>query len=214
MSRWIDLYNGGYGVYESEVFDISSDFESYLTNIQYDYDSNDGVVSIEVRISYDDGNTWTNWININNSSYKPLFNDDEPLDNAKFQYRVILDNNSGGLPSVFKSFSIDLYGAFKIINTGDVVCKPEIWIKKVNGDGDVKLINETNGLSMEFKNLIEGETVYVDCENEDIVSDRPLTYRYNDHNNVFIELDVGENHLTGEGNFELTMRYEFKTLQG
>ena len=108
---------------------------------------------------------------------------------------------------------MDLIGAYKIDNVGDVILQPEIWIRKTNGSGDIKLTNETNGMSLELKNLNNGEEVYIDCENKDIVSSLPLTYRYKDHNGVFIEFEVGENLLTGEGDFKLDIRLQFKLLQ-
>jgi hypothetical protein len=216
MTRWIDLYKP-IGIYESDAFDIASDFDVYIPEIITIYDENDGIVTVEVRVSFDNGVMWSDWFDVKSDMLKnELNNNQDGLKNAKFQYRVIMDmtNNLSGISSVFKSFNTNFNGAFKIINTGDVVCKPELWIKKKNGSGSIRLTNETNGLTLELNNLNDGEEVYIDCENEDIVSSLPLTYRYNDHNNVFIELEVGENLLTGEGDFELDMRFEFKTLQG
>lgn len=216
MTKWIDLYKP-IGTYESDVYDITSDFEVYIPEITTIYDENDGVVTVEVRVSFDDGVTWSDWLDVESDMLNAELNKDQGnLGKAKFQYRVKLDmtNNLSGTSSVFKGFNANFNGAFKIVNTGDVVCKPELWIKKKNGSGSIKLTNETNGLTLELNNLNDGEEVYIDCENEDIVSSLPLVYRYKDHNNVFIELDVGENLITGEGDFELDMRFEFKTLQG
>jgi hypothetical protein len=213
MAKWIDLYDGRVGFFESQVYDISSDFEVYITNVNYNYNNNDGTVITEVQVSYDGGFSWTNWFDINLLPYE-LSETDNNLQNIKLKYKITLDNSNGGLSPVFKSINIDVIGAFKIINTGDVVCKPELWIRKKNGFGSIKLTNETNGMTLELTDLNDGEEVYIDCENEDIVSSLPLTYRYQNHNNVFLELEVGENLITGEGDFELDMRFEFKTLQG
>lgn len=212
MTKWLDLYVQK-GVYISQVFDVSSNFETYLKDLKYQYDTNDGTVDVFVRISYD-STKWTDWVKINDTSYLELFRDDYYyMEYCKFQYKVELINNGVKSPE-FKSFSFSLLGAFIFDNTGDVVCKPELWITKRNGSGTIKLTNETNGQTLIFTNLNNNETVYVDCENEDIMTDLPLRYRYDDHNNVFLELEVGENLLTGEGDFELTLRHEFKTLQG
>jgi hypothetical protein len=212
MTTWADLYTMK-GTYISPVFDIKSNFETYSDKIFYYYETNDGTVDIYVRISYD-GSTWTDWVNVNNQAYGELFRDEfYNLEYCKFQYKVEMVNNGGQSP-VFKEFSITLMGSYIIWNSGDVVCKPEIWITKRNGSGTVKLTNETNGQVLILENLNNNEEVYIDCENEDIVSSLPMTYRYNNHNNVFLELEVGENLLTGEGDFDLVMRYEFKTLQG
>jgi hypothetical protein len=214
MITWLDLYDGKKGYYESQVYDLSSDFEAYITaNVNCDYNNNDGTTTIEVQVSYDGGTSWTDWFDINLLPYELSKTNNNPR-NVKLKYKVTLDNSKGGTSPVFKSIRIDAIGAFKITNTGDVVCKPELWIRKKNGSGTVRLTNETNGMTLELTDLNDGEEVYIDCENEDIISSLPLTYRYNNHNNVFLELEVGENLITGEGDFELDMRFEFKTLQG
>lgn len=216
MTRWVDLY-GVVAEYESDVIDLASDFDYLITTISHNYVNNDGVVTLDVRASFDGGYSWTSWININNYPYSPLFDGEGiPLYNAKFQYRVKLDMSMSlnGVSPVFKLFKIDFTGSYKVINNGDMVCKPELWIKKTVSSGDVKLINESNGMTLELKELNNGEIVYIDCENEDIITDLPMKYRYNDHNNVFLELEVGENLISGYGDFELDMRLQFKTLQG
>lgn len=212
--RWIDLYNGGYGEYISDIYDISSDFDSYLDTLSFNYTNNEGTIDIEVRFSYD-STTWQDWIKINDVSYIPFFEDEDiDLSNLRFQYKVILNNTGGGSKAVFNYLKFDLVGVIRIINIGDLVCKPEIWIRKTVGDGDIKITNETLGTTMEFTDIFNGEEIYIDCENEDIISDRELTYRIDNHNGVFLELDTGENLISGEGDFELDIRYEFKTIQG
>lgn len=215
MSTWLDLYDGKKGYYESKAFDLSSDYEAYIINTDCNYVNNDGMIIVEAKLSYDKGISWTDWFNIDLLQYKlSQISNDNDLRNIKIKYKVMFDNSTGMVSPVFKSIKIDAVGAFKITNTGNVVCKPELWIRKKNGSGSIRLVNETNGMILELNNLNDGEEVYIDCENEDIVSSLPLVYRYKDHNNVFIELDVGENLITGEGNFELDIRCEFKTLQG
>lgn len=211
--RWIDLYNVT-AIYESDVISITSDFDSFIQNIESQFEDNDGLVTIEVRRSFDNGLTWSEYKNPFEYTY--YYDGGFPLKTVKFQYRVTFDLSMklGGVSPKFKFFKLEMIGTYQIVNYGDVICKPELWIKKVNGSGDIKLINETNGQSLELKDLNNGETVYIDCENEDIVTDLPLKYRYNDHNGVFIELEIGENYLAGEGDFELDMRLQFKTLQG
>lgn len=216
MTKWIDLY-GTSGEYQSDVKNLTSDFDFLITTISHKYIKNDGEVALDMRVSFDNGFYWTDWVNINNGPYKPLFDGDGlVLNKVLYQYRVRMDlgDNYSGKSPVFDLFSLKLEGAYKIENVGDVVCKPEIWIKKVNGSGSVKLTNETNGNVLEIKNLNNNETVYIDCENEDIVTDLPSKYRYNDHNNVFIELEQGSNILSGEGDFLLDIKMQFKTIQG
>ncbi|ALA47854.1 hypothetical protein ABE137_12730 [Brevibacillus laterosporus] len=212
MTTWAELYKMK-GTYISQVYDVSSNFETYFDRFLYYYDTNDGTVDVYLRISFD-GYNWQDWININNQAYEDLFRDEfYNLEYCKLQYKVVMVNE-GDISPVFKEFSITLMGSYMVCNSGDVICKPELWITKRNGSGTVKLTNESNGQTLILENLNNNEEVYIDCENEDIVSNLPLTYRYNAHNNVFLEFEVGENLLTGEGDFDLVMRFEFKTLQG
>lgn len=216
MPRWLDLY-GVVAEYISDVIDVTSDFDYLLSTISHNYVNNDGVIALDMKVSLDGGNVWTQWINVNNGSYSPLFDGNEfPLYQVKIQYKVTMDisNNMGGITPEFDFFKLKLDGAYKIYNYGDMICKPLLWIKKTNGSGSIKLTNESNGMTLELKDLNNGETVFIDCENEDIATDLPLKYRYNDHNNVYLEFMVGENLISGEGDFELDMRYQFKTLQG
>lgn len=212
MGTWSEL-SSKKGVYISPPFNVNSDFEYYIHNFRSQFEENDGTVDIFIRVSYD-GVNYGEWDKINNDSISDLFRDDfYYLEYAKFQYKVEMTIN-GEVSPVFKGFSYDLFGAYLIDNKGDVICKPEIWIKKTNASGDISLTNETNGQTLILKNLNKDETVYIDCEKEDIVSSLANVYRFKDHNDVFLELEVGENLITGEGDFELVVRHEFKLLQG
>lgn len=214
MKTWLQIYQSQ-AIYESDVIDISSDFDYYIDELNLQYEENDGFIDVEIRLSYDGGFTWTDWVNVKSDYYHDLFYiDGIRLNFTKMQYRVIMNISGNGISPVFKSFDIKLYGSFKIFNTGDLPHLPEIWIKKINGSGDVHLINETTGQEVVFKNLNNNETVYVDCYNKDILTDLPLTYRYDNHNGQFLKLEVGENVISGYGNFEFVIRNEFIVLQG
>lgn len=211
---WVELYDGE-SVYESDAVSVASDFDFLLEDIKLDYDLNDGDVVVETRTSYNNGVTWGEWVEVGMSHESQFDGDGAILDELLFQYRVTMTTTHlGGKSPTFKSFKIDLQGAYKVINTGDVICKPEIWIRKTKSFGDVKLKNLTNGMVMEFEELNRGEEVYINCEEEDIVSSLPRVYRYDNHNDVYMELDVGENLIAGEGDFEMDIRLQFKTLQG
>ncbi|MGG4105141.1 hypothetical protein AAXB25_14590 [Paenibacillus lautus] len=210
--KWSDLYTK-VGTYVSPEYDISSKYELYESVINFNYATNDGKVHVYVRLAFD-GTTWGEWIKINDVAYGRLFVDDfYNLEYCKFQYKVEMSYVGGNSPT-FSSFSATLSGGFLINNLGDVVCKPELWITKRSSSGNIRIINEANGQILEFKGLNNNETVYVDCENQDIMTDLPLTYRYDNHNDIYLELEVGENVLTGEGEFDLVVRCQFKTLQG
>jgi phage-related protein len=107
-------------------------------------------------------------------------------------------------------------GVFNIlfVNDGDITCRPEVWIEKIE-NGDIRIVNMDNGgVEFKFTNLTNGETVYVDSEDEVIKSSLLNTYRYNNFNNNFLELVRGSNSLQVYGKCKLQFRYEFKKLQG
>lgn len=103
---------------------------------------------------------------------------------------------------------------FTFENLGDVPVKPEMWITKV-GKGDLSIVNITDA-NREFKfvNLADGETVYVDNENEIIETDIFMTYRYDNFNDNYLRFVYGINKLVAYGKFKMILRYQFKTLQG
>lgn len=105
---------------------------------------------------------------------------------------------------------------FEFANSGDVVCKPEVWITKIGDGGSVSLVNLSNG-SREFKfsstSLQNNEMIYVDNEREYIETNVPNVYRYKDFNNNFLELVRGRNILQVNGKCKIMFRYQFKTLQ-
>lgn len=216
MSTWNSLY-GSRGIYQSPVIDASSNFDYYISNINANYVTNDGGIEIEIRSSHDGGVTWGDWFNINDGLNKTVFDGNGvQMTDTKFQYKVILDmsGNIYGVSPQFNQISVVLSGAFKVENTGDVACLPEVWFKKSGSSGTIMLTNETTGQNVIFNNINNNETIYVDNENRDIKTDLPLKYRYSDHNKEWLELQTGENILTGIGRFELEMKNEYKVLQG
>jgi phage-related protein len=103
--------------------------------------------------------------------------------------------------------------SFTFTNYGDVNLKPELWIEK-QGDGDVKIENLSNSDSyFLFTGLKDRETLYVDCENEYIVSDIVDNYRWDSFQGEFIEMTRGVNYLRATGKFFLTFRYRYVLLQ-
>ena len=98
-------------------------------------------------------------------------------------------------------------------NKGDVSIYPEISIIK-NGDGDLSIINQTNeGKEFKFTSLVNGENLYVNCENEYIKTDLSTTYRYSNFNDNYLELVTGENILNITGDCDLQFVYRYKLLQ-
>ena len=97
----------------------------------------------------------------------------------------------------------------KFENLGDVDLYPELWIQKV-GNGDVSIIN--NGIEFKFTGLADQEEVYINNENNIIITNLYDTYRYDNFNNNYLKLlKYSVNNLTIKGDFYLKMRYQFCT---
>jgi phage-related protein len=104
--------------------------------------------------------------------------------------------------------------AIQIVNNGDVICNPEIWITKI-GNGDVRIVNNTNGgIEFKFTGLLNNEIVYVDNDAQHIESSLSNTYRYDNFNNNYLDIVRGTNNLVVYGNVKLDFRFYFKTIQG
>ena len=101
-------------------------------------------------------------------------------------------------------------GLYKVLNSGDMIIKPKIWITKTVTDGDLSIENENTGQTMTISNLQVNEQVYLNGENEEIVSSLEIlnVYRHNDHNDVWLDLEVGDNSLILTGDFILEIEYQ------
>ncbi len=111
----------------------------------------------------------------------------------------------------------DNIGAASLIieNYGDLPIKPEIFIKKTEEEGSVVLTNVDTQEEFGLDFISLGETVYINNENFDILSDLPETFHYDNLiESNFLELKVGTNEFTVEGNSEIIIRMKDKLQQG
>jgi phage-related protein len=103
--------------------------------------------------------------------------------------------------------------AYTFANLGDENCDPLVSIYKV-GAGDVHIFNQSDGnAEMSFTGLVDQETVIVDCEAKTIVSDIPLTYRYDNLVGDYLSIPIYNNYLLIKGNCKIKFTYEFKRIQ-
>lgn len=94
-------------------------------------------------------------------------------------------------------------------NLGDDIVKPELWIKKI-GKGDIQIKNLSNGGQVfKFIDIADLETVYTDNHHRHIESDIPLTYRYDNFNNQYLEIVRGKNRLEVTGACQLLFKYQY-----
>lgn len=99
-------------------------------------------------------------------------------------------------------------------NDGDTDIYPEIWIKKLTGNGDVKIVNMNyGGEDFILTGIIKDETVYIDNENKHIESYTVGVYRYNNFNGNYLKLLRGSNPITVYGDCEIQFRYQTRILQ-
>lgn len=212
MATWSTL-SVPRGVYISPSFYISNNLDKYIANIRETLiNVHNQTVEYYFRVSYNQVD-WTDWKRMFTTSHDLL--DEYTLSGLYIQFKVTMIAESEAVKPYLQKFEMDLKPYGYVENTGDLPIKPKVWIRKKNGKGKVVLINFTTGQRMEFKELNNNEEVYIDCENEEIVSSNQVAgvYRYDSHNDEYLELIRGSNYLTSEGDFDLDIRYKAKLLQ-
>ncbi|MCE5220060.1 MAG: hypothetical protein LLF98_02030 [Clostridium sp.] len=101
----------------------------------------------------------------------------------------------------------------ELINKGskDLLLYPEISLVKTIEDGDVSIINLTNGgLEFKFTGLKTNEDLYINNEEEIIITNLPNTYRYNDFNKNYLSCVKGINRLKILGKCQIQLKYQYK----
>lgn len=99
------------------------------------------------------------------------------------------------------------------VNNGDLSLFPILNVQIINGDSfSIQNLNNNNQI-ISFSGLTISENLVIDCENEDISTDQPLTYRYSNMSGDFLELLRGVNNLLIKGNIKFQFIYEYKILQ-
>lgn len=210
--KWGSLINST-GSYVSKSYEISNISSKYLTTILANIiNIHNQRVEFFYSLSYDYIH-WTDWKAIN-------FNDNNLLDGNNlngliFRYRIVLHAEKDNEKPFIQSFSIAFDPCESLENLGDFVVKPKLWIRKKNGNGSIEITNILTNQTLVIENLIDHEEVFIDCQKEDIVSDRQHlgVYRYDDHNDEYLELVVGHNLLKGKGNFDMDIRHQYVFIQ-
>lgn len=212
MAKWSVVTNPR-GVYTSPIHSIGNTLDKYVATINIDSQNiHNEKVEYYFRVSHD-VIKWTEWERFYETSHDLL--DNYKLNGLYFQYKIVMVSKQESTKPYVKAIKMDFEPFSSVENIGDLPVSPKIWIKKINGSGTVALINHTTGQRVELENLNNNEEVYIDCENEEIVSSNQEfgVYRYDSHNDEFLELIRGENYLTSEGDFDLDIRFRAKLLQ-
>lgn len=101
-------------------------------------------------------------------------------------------------------------GSITVTNRGSHNIKPVVTITK-KGGGDILLRNMSQrGLDFEIKNLVDEETITVDCEYEEINTSIPFFSRYDSFNDGYLDLGYGDNYILIEGDCIITFEYRYK----
>lgn len=199
----------------SPVFPIHLQGNGAISKITWDSTIPKGTsLKIETNVSYDNGYTWEGWEIATNGGSIPDIQPDTPLKDAVLKYRVTQETTDKALTPKLIKVSFYFEPVLVIDNKGDVNLKPEVWITKV-GNGNFTIINTSKGNEeFTFTDLIDGETVYVNGDKEQIETSLAATYRYSNFNDNYLDLPVGINVLRIIGNAKIQFRYQYKLLQG
>lgn len=108
-------------------------------------------------------------------------------------------------------------GQYIFYNEGDLTIKPKARIKKSPSTGDIEIRNLTTNQTIKFTDIQRDEEIFIDFENEEIVSSLQYLniYRFENHNNEWLEFTVensGENILEFIGDFDIEFEYELTYL--
>lgn len=212
MANWSTL-GVPRGSYTSPPFFISNDLDRYVATISETLiNTHNQEVSYSFRVSYNLLN-WTDWKEFYTTSYDLL--DEYGLKGLYIQIKISMVSDNEQKKPYLQSFNMELRPYANIDNTGDLAIKPKIWIRKKNGKGDISIINFTTGQVLELKDLNNNEEIYIDCDNEEIVSSNQHLgiYRYDSHNDEYLELIRGVNYITSIGDFDLDIRHKGILLQ-
>lgn len=208
-TSWGELFSNK-GVVTTNGFLINSNKNSLLLDMNMEAIlNNKDEIKVEYSISYD-YETWTEWNSLLENNVIIINNTYEQ--DIMIKFRVTLYANNLEMSPILQSITFTNQDVFKVENVGDFDCKPKLWITKTKGDGDVKLYNTKSHEVLILSNLKKGEQVFIDCDNEQIITDLPLTYRYDNHNDVFTTFFVGDNYLYGEGDFILDLKFQSNLL--
>lgn len=212
MKKWGSILNAK-GSYTSKIHSISTISPNYLTTIAANILNVHGKqIQFYYSVSYDHI-TWTDWKEINFNDTNLL--DQYDLKGLVFKYKIMMSASKDHEKPYIQSFSIQFDPCAVFENLGDFIVKPKVWIRKRNGNGDIEIMNTMTNQKMQLRNLINDEEVFIHCQKEDIVSNRQNlgVYRYDDHNDEFLELIPGQNYLKANGDFDMQVRYQHVFIQ-
>jgi hypothetical protein len=214
MATWA-FSSGLKGYYTSPNLSVNLDGDGVSSQINWDADVPNGTnMYVETNVSLDGGYTWEGWKRCSDNASIPDLDTSTYTSTLVLKYRVVMETTNALTTPILKSMVITLIPVIEFVNDGDIDLYPEVYITK-NGQGDVTITNlSNNNDKFEFKDLINGETVYVNNETQHIETDLAMVYRYANFNDNYMKLPRGANVLQVQGNCKLRFKYQSRTLQG
>lgn len=213
MTNWKNICNLT-GYYTSPVLTIPLVCDGALSKISWtqSVEQEDRVV-VQSRLSQD-GFNWSEWRECINNGSIPEINENTYMNHLKIMIRIIVDAKDHLTPPTIQN-SILFYFEPVIVfnNKGNVNCKPEVWITKLD-NGSLSIINTSrNNDEFKFNDLVDKEVIYVNNDREDIQSSNTITYRYKDFNDNYLNFPPGMNILKIDGKAKIKFRYQIGLLQ-
>lgn len=211
MAKWVTLLNLR-GSYTSLPFSIPMTADGMISSIDWHADVPTGSgVTVQIRYKADK-ESWSPWHTCTAKAEIPSLDENTPVDQMQFMYRITLSSSSYDISPSFHEISFNMEPVIVFDNQGDTTCKPEIWITKV-GHGDFTI----NNLSRQqpdftFYKLLDKEQVYVNNDQQHIETSLPVVYRYQDFNDNYLQLHPGKNILSVHGEADIKFRYQYTYL--
>lgn len=212
---------------------IRGNDKPYFYGIEYEPLSFSISLYVEDELSNEKLREMANWLNVD--YYKPLYfldypdrifycmpvEDSQYLHNGLKQGYINLTMRCNSPYAYSPEYISPIYtyqnnqqGTILVFNNrGDAICSPFLYVEKI-GDGDLSIINLNNSArEFKFTDLLDKEKLTVDNENQDIETDIPLTYRYDNFNLKYLKLTRGMNRLLVKGDCKLQFKTRFKLSQ-
>jgi hypothetical protein len=212
---WNHIFGTSFNIYKSSGSRVSTAID--LSNVGIIAESNitwtattptNTTLGIDVSL---DGITWTAATNGSQISLLPLGMN--VVGKSLYIRERLTSSVDTSTPSL-TNLTVTLTPGIEINNDGDLTTLPEVWIKKV-GAGDVALVQITNGnKTTQFTGLANDETIYINADEQDIMTDISGMYRFDNFNDIYPELPLGKSIYKVNGDAKVTFKYQFKLLQG
>src|SRR5690625_6763797 len=132
MTSWGDsLKNNGTAI--TPAFAVGKGYNCFLLHTEINSELNEGEIKIEYSLSHRDSQ-WSSWQKIYNKNSLVIENEENKEVKVKFRL-IFVTNDLSKSPKLY-SFVFKNKNLHKVVNVGELKCKPRLWIRKTKDDGD------------------------------------------------------------------------------